>query len=86
MPATKSEHLAKSFPFLQRSKHWNGAVEIIHSTDEEEKEHIYLRLRIKRVTIRLPRAGLLEVIDALNEAHQEASQLYAKLIEKMNRG
>lgn len=80
------ERVVSLFEFLPDSKVWAGNVSVLEVSDEDGTKHIYLRLRVGRVTLKLPRSGLNEVIDALVKAEASSKQHYAKLIEQMNRG
>jgi hypothetical protein len=80
------EKVVSTFTFLRDSKGWSGAVEVLEVTDESGNEHIYMRMRIGNTTVRLPRARVGDVIDALASANADAKDRFAKLLKKLNRG
>jgi hypothetical protein len=78
------ERVISSFSFLKDSTRWSGVVEVIEQTDESKQHHIYVQLKLGKHTVRLPRAGLREVIDALTKADQAASLAYKSVVDRMN--
>lgn len=73
-----------SLPFLEGTR-WSGAAEVLHVTDDHQhNDHIYIRLRVGKRFLWLPRAELRDVIQALSEADDEASRRYTQLIRRMN--
>jgi len=80
------EKVVSKFEFLPGSRSWGGAVEVLKVTGEEDRnEHIYIRMRVGKRTIWLPRAALNQVIDAMVLANADAKARYSALIAKMNR-
>jgi hypothetical protein len=73
-----------TLPFLQDSRHFEGEVQVIEVT-ENDQPHIYLRMRIGKIWMRLPRAGIAEIIAVLQEADKRASNEYVELIRRMNK-
>lgn len=80
------ERVVSSFDFLLGSRYWTGCVEVLEAEDESGRPHIYLRMRVGRVSIKLPRVGLTEIIDALKEADASATKQFERLVEQLNRG
>ena len=72
-----------NFQFLQSSRYFEGEVQVIEVT-EAGLPHIYMRMRVGKSWIRLPRAGLSEIIEALQQANERASSEYKKLLRRMN--
>jgi hypothetical protein len=80
------EKVVSKFEFLPGNRSWGGTVEVLKVTGEEDRdEHIYIRMRVGKRTIWLPRATLSLVIDALVLANADAKARYSELIAKMNR-
>lgn len=73
-----------TLPFLESSRHFEGEVQVIEVT-ENNQPHIYMRMRIGKTWLRLPRAEIREVIDALEKANTVATDEYTKLLRRMNK-
>ena len=70
-----------TFPFLEDSA-WSGAVEVLETEDSPRQVHLIMR--VGKMSVRLPRRGLSDILNALTQAKYKADEAYSEILRSMN--